>query len=117
MLVAYKTGLIKVTQRFRMIVVGGMAAIALLVLVSWVLSMFHVATPFLFTGSPLSLGISLVVIGFTAFSLALNFDMIDAGAAMGAPRYMEWYSAFGLLLTLVTLYIWILQFLAQSQRR
>ena len=117
MLVAYKTGLIKVTQRFRMIVVGGMAAIALLLLVSWILNLFHVATPYLLTGSPLSLGISLVIIGFTAFSLALNFDMIDAGAAMGAPRFMEWYSAFGLLLTLVTLYIWILQFLAQSQRR
>lgn len=117
MLVAYKVGLIRVTQRFRMIVVGGLSAIALLLVVAWVLRLFHVATPFLFSSSPLSLGISLVVIGFTAFSLALNFDMIDAGAAMGAPRYMEWYSAFGLLVTLVTLYIWILQFLAQSQRR
>jgi uncharacterized YccA/Bax inhibitor family protein len=117
MLVAYKVGLIRVTQRFRMIVLGGMGAIALLLLASWVLNLFHVATPFLFSSTPLSLGISLVVIGFTAFSLALNFDMIDAGAGMGAPRYMEWYSAFGLLLTLVTLYIWILQFLAQSQRR
>lgn len=117
MLVGYKTGIIRVTQRFRMIVVAGMSAIALLLLVSWVLSMFHVATPFLFSSSPLSLAISLAVIGFTAFSLALNFDQIDAGAAMGVPRYMEWYCAFGLLLTLVTLYIWILQFLAQSQRR
>ncbi len=117
MLVAYKTGLIRVTQRFRTIIVAGLSAIALLLIVSMVLSLFHVATPFLFSSSPLSLGISLVVIGFTAFSLALNFDMIDAGASGGAPRYMEWYSAFGLLLTLVTLYIWILQFLAQSQRR
>ncbi|HTW76109.1 MAG TPA: Bax inhibitor-1/YccA family protein [Steroidobacteraceae bacterium] len=117
MLVAYKVGLIRVTQRFRMIVMGGLGAIALLVVVSWVLSLFHVATPFLFSSSPLSLLISLAVIGFTAFSLALNFDMIDAGASMGAPRYMEWYSAFGLLVTLVTLYIWILQFLGQSQRR
>jgi uncharacterized YccA/Bax inhibitor family protein len=117
MLVAYKTGLIKVTQRFRMIVVAGLGAIALMLVVSWVLNMFHVATPFLFSSTPLSMGISLVVIGFTAFSLALNFDMIDSGAATGMPRYMEWYSAFGLLLTLVTLYIWILQFLAQSQRR
>jgi uncharacterized YccA/Bax inhibitor family protein len=117
MLVAYKTHLIRVTQRFRTIVIAGMGAIALLLVVSYVLRFFHVATPFLFSSTPLSLGISLVIIGFTAFSLALNFDMIDTGAAMGAPRYMEWYSAFGLLLTLVTLYIWILQFLAQSQRR
>jgi uncharacterized YccA/Bax inhibitor family protein len=94
-----------------------MCAIALLLVVSWLLSMFHVATPFLFSSSPLSMGISLAVIGFTAFSLALNFDMIEAGAGQGAPRFMEWYCAFGLLLTLVTLYIWILQFLAQSQRR
>ncbi len=117
MLIAYKTGLIRVTQRFRMIVVAGLGAIALMLLVSYLLNVFHVATPFLFSSTPLSMGISLAVIGFTAFSLALNFDMIDAGTAMGAPRYMEWYSAFGLLLTLVTLYIWILQFLGQSQRR
>jgi uncharacterized YccA/Bax inhibitor family protein len=117
MLVGYKTGLIRVTQRFRMIVVAGLSAIMLLVLVGYVLSLFHVATSLLFSSSPLSLAISLAVIGFTAFSLALNFDMIDAGAAMGVPRYMEWYSAFGLLLTLVTLYIWILQFLAQAQQR
>jgi uncharacterized YccA/Bax inhibitor family protein len=117
MLLAYKTGFIRVTQRFRMIVVGGLVAIMLLLAVSWILNMFHVATPFLFSSSPLSMGISLVVIGFTAFSLALNFDMIEAGAGQGAPRFMEWYCAFGLLLTLVTLYVWILQFLAQSQRR
>jgi len=117
MLLAYKTGLIRVTQRFRSIVVGGLVAIALLLVVSWVLNMFHVATPFLFSSTPLSIGISLLVIGFTAMSLALNFDMIDAGAAQGAPRYMEWYSAFGLLLSLVTLYIWILQLLAQARQR
>lgn len=117
MLIAYKTHLIRVTQRFRMIVVAGLGAIALLLLVSFVLNLFHVATPFLFSSTPLSLGISLLAIGFTAFSLALNFDMIDAGAAQGAPHFMEWYCAFGLMVTLVTLYLWILQFLAQSQRR
>ncbi|HWG76774.1 MAG TPA: Bax inhibitor-1/YccA family protein [Steroidobacteraceae bacterium] len=116
-LIGYKTGLIRVTQRFRMIVVAGLGAIALLLLVSFVLNLFHVATPFLFNSTPLSLGISLLAIGFTAFSLALNFDMIDFGVAQGAPHYMEWYSAFSLMVTLVTLYIWILQFLAQSQRR
>ncbi|HTT03689.1 MAG TPA: Bax inhibitor-1/YccA family protein [Steroidobacteraceae bacterium] len=117
MLFAYKVGLIRVTQRFRMIVLGGLGAIMLLLLVSFVLNLFHVATPFLFNSTPLSLGISLLVIGFTAFSLALNFDAIEAGVSMGVPRFMEWYSAFGLLVTLVTLYLWILQFLAQSQRR
>lgn len=117
MLVGYKTGLIRVTQRFRMIVVAGLGAIALMLVVSWLLSLFHVATPFLFNSTPLSLGISLLAIGFTAFSLALNFDMIDAGVSQGVPKFMEWYSAFSLLVTLVTLYIWILQFLGQSRSR
>ena len=57
-----------------------------LLVVSWLLSLFHVATPFLFNSTPLSLGISLLAIGFTAFSLALNFDMIDAGVSQGVPK-------------------------------
>jgi|SRR5665213_3764274 len=117
MLVAYKTGLVKVTQRFRLIMMAGMGAIMLLLLASWVLNMFHVATPFLYSSSPLSLGISLVIIVFAALSLALNFDMIESGVAQGVPRYMEWYSAFGLMVTLVWLYISILQFLAQARQR
>jgi uncharacterized YccA/Bax inhibitor family protein len=117
MLLAYKTGLIKVTQRFMAIVVAGTGAIMLLYLVSMGLNLFHVATPFLYDSSPLSIGISLVIIAFAALNLVLDFAMIESGVSQGAPRYMEWYSAFGLLVTLVWLYLEILRFLAKAQRR
>jgi uncharacterized YccA/Bax inhibitor family protein len=117
MLLGYKTGLIRVTQRFRAIVFAATGAIMLLYLVTMVLNLFHVATPFLYNSSGLSIGISLVVIGIAALNLALDFDMIDTGVSQGAPRYMEWYSAFGLLVTLVWLYLEILRFLAKMRER
>jgi len=117
MLLAYKSGLIKVTQRFMSIVVAGTGAIMLLYLVSMVLNLFHVSTPFLYDSSPLSIGISLVIIGFAALNLVLDFFIIDTGVSQGAPRYMEWYCAFGLLVTLVWLYLEILRFLSKLQRR
>ena len=117
MLIGYKSGLIRVTQRFRAIVVGATGAIMLFYLVSMVLSLFHVATPFLYGSSSLSIGISLLIIGVAALNLALDFDMIDVGVSQGAPRYMEWYSAFGLLVTLVWLYLEILRLLANLRQR
>ncbi len=117
MLIAYKTGLIRVTQRFRAIVVGATGAIFLVYLVSMVLHLFHVATPFLYGSSPLSLGLSLVIIGIAALNLALDFDLVDMGVSQGAPRYMEWYCAFGLLVTLVWLYLEILRFLGNARQR
>ncbi len=117
MLLGYKTGLIRVTQRFRAIVFGATLGVGLLYVASFVLRLFHVATPFLYSGSSLSLGISLVIIAIAALNLALDFDMIDRGVAQGAPRYMEWYSAFGLLVTLVWLYLEILRFLGNTRQR
>src|SRR6185437_3322519 len=117
LLIAYKTGLIKVTQRFVSIVVAGTLAIALMYFVSMLVNMFHVATPFLTSGSPLSLGSSLAIMVFAALNLVLDFAMIDAGVEQGAPRYMEWYSAFGLLMTLVWLYLEILRFLGNARQR
>jgi uncharacterized YccA/Bax inhibitor family protein len=117
MLIAYKTGLIKVTQRFVSIVVAGTLAIGVMYLVSMLLNVFHVATPFLWGGSALSLGLSVVIMLFAAFNLVLDFWVIDSGVAQGAPRYMEWYSAFGLLVTLVWLYLEILRFLGNARQR
>ena len=117
MLLAYRAGWIRVTQRFRAIVVGATGAIMLLYLVSMVLGFFHVSVPFLYSSSPLSLGISLVIIAIAALNLALDFDMIESGVAQGVPRYMEWYGAFGLLVTLVWLYLEILRFLAKARQR
>jgi uncharacterized YccA/Bax inhibitor family protein len=117
MLIGYKTGLIRVTQRFRAIVFGATVAIALFYVVAMVLQLFHVATAALFGSSPLSLGLSLVIIAIAALNLALDFDLIDTGVSQGAPRYMEWYCAFGLLVTLVWLYLEILRFLGNARQR
>jgi uncharacterized YccA/Bax inhibitor family protein len=117
MLLAYTLGIIHVTQRFRAIVVGATGAIALLYLVSFVLSFFHVGVPFLNDASPLSIGVSLVIIAVAALNLALDFDLIQTGVAQGAPRYMEWYAAFGLLVTLVWLYLEILRLLSKVRQR
>jgi uncharacterized YccA/Bax inhibitor family protein len=113
LLVAYSMRIIQATQRFRTIVIGATGAIALLYLVSMVLSLFHVAVPFLNSSSPLSIIVSLVICGVAALNLVLDFDMIESGARQGAPRYMEWYSAFGLLVTLVWLYLEILRLLSK----
>lgn len=117
MLIGYKTGLIRVTQRFRAIVFGATMAVVLLYVVSMVLHLFHVATPFLYGSSTLSLGLSLVIIAIAALNLALDFDLIDNGVSQGAPRFMEWYCAFGLLVTLVWLYLEILRFLGNARQR
>jgi uncharacterized YccA/Bax inhibitor family protein len=117
LLLAYSTRLIRATQRFKSIVVGATGAVFLLYLVSMVLGLFHVATPFLNGSSPLSLGLSLVIIGIAALNLVLDFDLIETGVAQGAPRFMEWYGAFGLLVTLVWLYMEILRFLGNLRQR
>jgi uncharacterized YccA/Bax inhibitor family protein len=117
LLLAYTMGLIRVTERFRAIVVGATGAILLLYLASFVLGFFHVTVPFLQGGSALSIGVSLVIVSVAALNLVLNFDLIYTGVAQGAPRYMEWYGAFGLLVTLVWLYLEILRLLGQLRQR
>jgi uncharacterized YccA/Bax inhibitor family protein len=117
LLLAYKMRLIQVTQRFRAVVIGATGAICLLYVVSMVLGLFHVATPFLYSNSPLSMGLSLLIIGVAALNLVLDFDLIESGVAQGAPAYMEWYGAFGLMVTLVWLYMEILRFLGKLRER
>lgn len=116
MLVAYKLGLIRATERFRAVVIGATGAIALLYLVSMVLGLFHVSVPLLNSSSPLGIIVSLVIVGVAALNLILDFDFIESGAAQGAPRYMEWYAAFGLLVTMVWLYMEILRLLSKARR-
>jgi uncharacterized YccA/Bax inhibitor family protein len=117
MFVLYKTGMIKVTERFRSILFAAMGGIMVFYLITFVLSLFNVDIPMLHQGSPMSIGISLVIVAVAALSLLLDFDRIDQGAAMGAPKYMEWYCAFGLLVTLVWLYIEILRLLGNIYGR
>jgi uncharacterized YccA/Bax inhibitor family protein len=116
MLLAYKTGLIRVTERFRAVVLGATLAIGLFYLVTMGLSLFHVSLGGMFNGSALGIGISLAIICVAALNLVLDFDIIESGAARGAPKYMEWFSAFGLLVTLVWLYMEILRLLANTRR-
>jgi uncharacterized YccA/Bax inhibitor family protein len=116
MLVAYKLNIIRATERFRSIVIGATGAIALVYVVSIVLGFFHVAVPLLNSSSPLGIVVSLVIVGVAALNLILDFDFIESGAAQGAPRYMEWYAAFGLLVTMVWLYLEILRLLSKMRR-
>lgn len=117
MLTLYKTGVVRVTQRFRMMVMAATGAIFLTYLASFVLGFFGVEFGFLHGNSMLSIGISLLVIGVAAMNLALDFDFIENAARAGLPAKAEWYAAFGLLVTLVWLYLEILRLLAKMQSR
>jgi uncharacterized YccA/Bax inhibitor family protein len=113
MLLAYRAGLIRVTQRFALGLVAATGGVALLYLASMVLSLFHVQIPGIFGNGPIGIVFSLVVCAIAALNLVLDFNFIEEGARRGAPRFMEWYSAFGLMVTLVWLYIEILNLLAK----
>ena len=117
MLMAYRSGLIRATQKFTMGVVAATGAIALFYVITMVLGLFHVNVPIVYGNSPLSIGISLVIVGVAALNLILDFAFIEQGAAQGAPRYMEWYGAFGLMVTLVWLYVEILRLLSKIRSR
>jgi uncharacterized YccA/Bax inhibitor family protein len=117
MLLVYRTGLIKVTQRFRAGVAAATLAIFVTYLVSLLLGLFGVRVPLLNDASPLGILISLAIVVVAALNLVLDFDLIERGASAGAPRYMEWYAAFGLLVTLVWLYLELLRLLAKLRER
>lgn len=112
MLVAYKTGLIKPTKKFRAIITTATGAIMMIYLLSMGLGMFGIDIPYLHEGGAIGIGISLFIIGIASLNLILDFDNIEKGAQMGAPKYMEWVSALGLLVTLVWIYLEILRLLA-----
>ncbi|MEL6864922.1 MAG: Bax inhibitor-1/YccA family protein [Bacteroidota bacterium] len=112
MLFIYKTKIIVVTSKFRTGVVMATGAIVLVYIVNFALSFFGMSVPFLHEGGALGIGISLVIIGVAALNLLLDFDSFEKGERYGAPQYMEWFSAMGLLVTLVWLYLEILRLLA-----
>ncbi|MEM1216414.1 MAG: Bax inhibitor-1/YccA family protein [Bacteroidota bacterium] len=112
MLFSYKAGLIKVTEKFRSGVIMATGAVVIVYVLSFVLSFFGIQIPFLHQGGMIGIGISLVIIGIAALNLLLDFDNFDKGEQYGAPAYMEWYFAMGLMVTLVWLYVEILRLLA-----
>jgi uncharacterized YccA/Bax inhibitor family protein len=89
----------------------------LLYIANLVLSLFDANIPFLHSTGAVGIGVSLLIVGVAAFNLLLDFDFVERGVEAGAPRYMEWYAAFGLLVTLVWLYLELLRLLAKLQRR
>jgi uncharacterized YccA/Bax inhibitor family protein len=118
MLFMYATRIIRVTDKLRMGIVVATSALCLFYLVAMVLSFFHVGVPLLFSSSIYGIGFSLFVVGLAAFNLLLDFDFIEKASQTSAPKYMEWYGAFGLMVTLIWLYLEILRLLMKlaSQR-
>lgn len=116
MLFIQKTGLIPVTQKFRMGVVMATGAIMVVYLLSFVLGFFGINIPYIHQGGTFGILFSLAVIGIASLNLLLDFDNIIKGAQYGAPKYMEWFSAMGLMITLIWLYFEILRLLAKTRQ-
>ncbi len=114
MLVLFVTGTIKVTKKFQGIVVGATLGIFLLYLGSFVLSLFGWSSP-VYDSGPVGIGISLFIVAIAALNLMLDFDMVVRGVNAAAPKYLEWYAAFGLMVTIVWLYIELLRLLGKSR--
>ena len=119
LLLAYKTGVIKPTENFKLGVFAATGGIAIMYLISFFMSFFGSGMSIMNpnNASMLSIGFSLFVVVIASLNLVLDFDFIEEGAERGAPKYMEWYGAFGLLVTLIWLYLEILRLLAKLYSR
>ncbi|WLR48753.1 Bax inhibitor-1/YccA family protein [Halobacillus litoralis] len=116
LLILYATRVIKVTRNFRLMVVSATLGIFLVYLVNFILNFFGMTVPYLHSSGPIGIGISLFIVAIAALNLVLDFDFIEKGVNRGAPKHMEWYGAFGLIVTLVWLYIEILRLLQKLRR-
>lgn len=117
LLMAYKSGLIKATENFKLGVVAATGAVALIYVATMVLGFFGTTIPYIHESGTIGIIFSLVVVVIAALNLVLDFDFIETGAEKGAPKFMEWYAAFGLLVTLVWLYLEILRLLSKVRGR
>jgi len=117
MLLAYRSGLIKPTEKFRAGVIAATGGIALVYLATIVLRFFDIQIPLIHESGMIGIGFSLFVIVIAALNLVLDFDFIETGVEQRAPKYMEWYGGFALLVTLVWLYIEFLRLLSKLQSR
>jgi uncharacterized YccA/Bax inhibitor family protein len=117
LLAVYKSGLIKPTQNFKLGVFAATGGIGIFYLVSMIAGFFGVHFSILYGNGPLAIGFSVVVVIIAALNLVMDFDFIEQGAEQGAPKYMEWYGAFSLMVTLVWLYMEILRLLSKLQSR
>ena len=117
MLALYGTGIIRMSDKLRTGIIAATGAICLVYLGSMLMQMFGVPVPYIHSNGPIGIGFSIVVIIIAAFNLVLDFDTIEQGTKYRAPKYMEWYGAYGLLVTLVWLYIEILRLLSKLNSR
>jgi len=117
LLAAYSGGLIRASAGFRTGIIAATGGIAIVYLASMVLGFFHIQIPGIFGNGMIGIGFSIFVVVIAAMNLVLDFDTIETGARQGAPKFMEWYGAFGLLVTLVWLYLEILRLLSKLNRR
>ena len=117
LLMAYRSGLIKATENFKLGVAAATGGIFLLYLVSFGLSFFGIKVPYIHESGLIGIGFSLFVVVVAALNLVLDFDFIETGVEQRAPKYMEWYAAFGLMVTLVWLYVEFLRLLSKLQSR
>ena len=119
LLIAYRSGYIKATENFKLGIFAATGGIAIVYLVNFIMGFFGsgIGVMNINNASPLSIGFSIVVVIIAALNLVLDFDFIEEGSEKGAPKYMEWYGAFGLLVTLIWLYLEILRLLAKLNSR
>jgi uncharacterized YccA/Bax inhibitor family protein len=117
LLFAYRSGLIKATENFKLGVIAATGGIALVYLATIVLGLFGIRIPMIHDSGLVGIGFSLFVVVIAALNLVLDFDFIETGVEQGAPKYMEWYGAFGLIVTLIWLYIEFLRLLSKLQSR
>lgn len=117
LLAVYRLGILRATDNFKLGVVSATGAIAVFYLVSMGLSFFGVSVPLIHSSGPWGIAFSVFVVGLAALNLVLDFDFIETGAQQNAPKFMEWYAAFGLMVTLVWLYMEILNLLAKVRGR
>ncbi len=117
LLMAYKSGAIRATENFKLGVVAATGGIFLIYLVTWVLGMFGANIPYIHSGGLVGIAFSVFVVIVASLNLVLDFDFIENGSEKSAPKYMEWYAAFGLMVTLVWLYVEILRLLTKLRER
>ncbi|MGB7266107.1 MAG: Bax inhibitor-1/YccA family protein [Terracidiphilus sp.] len=117
LLLAYKSGLIKVTQKFRLGVIAATGGIMLFYLLEIVLGFFGINFTTVNGAGPVGIAFSLFVVAIASLNLVLDFDFVEQGVSYGAPKYMEWYAAFGIMVTLVWLYLEMLRLLSKMRSR
>jgi uncharacterized YccA/Bax inhibitor family protein len=117
LMLVYQTGLIRATDKFKIGIVAATGGIFLIYMASMILGLFKINIPFIHESGMFGIGFSVVVVVIAALNLILDFDLIEQGARSGAPKYMEWYGGFALLVTLVWLYVEVLRLLSKLNSR